>query len=45
MTNESFEPVELGKAETAIEFVEQNSPEEVDEKFTPAVAPYVEFDE
>ncbi|HZI61599.1 MAG TPA: hypothetical protein VFD62_12835 [Pyrinomonadaceae bacterium] len=45
MTNESFEPVELGKAEAAIEFVEVNTPEEAEDKFTPGVAPYVEFDE
>ncbi len=45
MTNESFESVELGNAEAAIEFTEPNAPEEVEEKFTAGVAPYVEFDE
>ncbi|HET7114830.1 MAG TPA: hypothetical protein VFI57_14380 [Pyrinomonadaceae bacterium] len=45
MTYESFEPVELGRAEVAIEIGLQNAPEEVEEKFTSAVAPYVEFDE
>lgn len=45
MTNESFELVELGKAEVEIEFGLPNAPEEVEDKFTPGVAPYVEFDE
>lgn len=45
MTYESFETVELGKAEVAIEIGLLSAPEEVDEKFTGAVAPYVEFDE
>ena len=45
MTNESFEIVELGKAEVAIEFGQPNSPEEVEDKFTAGVASYVEFDE
>lgn len=45
MTNESFESVELGKAEVAIEFGQPDAPEEVEEKFTIGVAPYVEFDE
>lgn len=45
MTYESFELVELGKAEVAIEIGLENEPEEVDRKFTSAVAPYVEFDE
>lgn len=45
MTYETFEPVELGKAELAIEAGLPNNPEEVDDKFTIGVAPYVEFDE
>jgi hypothetical protein len=45
MTYETFEPVELGKAELAIESGLPNNPEEVDDKFTFAVAPYVDFDE
>lgn len=45
MTYESFEVVELGKAEVEIEIGKLNGPEEVDRKFTDAVAPYVEFDE
>ena len=45
MTYESFEPVELGSAEVTIEIGLQNAPEEVSDKFTEAVAPYVEFDD
>lgn len=46
MTYESFEIVELGTAEVAIEIGLPNAPEEpVDDKFTSAVAPYIEFDE
>ena len=45
MTYESFESVELGKAEVAIEIFLEDAPEEVNEKFTTGVAPYVEFDE
>ena len=45
MTYESFEVVELGKAEVEIELGKINAPEEVDRKFFDPVAPYVEFDE
>jgi hypothetical protein len=45
MTYESFEIVELGKAEVVVEIGLPRSPEEVDDKFTAAVEPYVEFDE
>ncbi len=45
MTYESFEVVELGKAEVEIEIGNLNAPEEVDRKFLDSVAPYVEFDE
>lgn len=45
MTYESFEVVELGKAEVEIEIGKLNAPEEVDRKFLDSVAPYVEFDE
>ena len=45
MTYESFEPVELGNAEVAIEIFLTDAPEEPQEKFTSSVAPYVEFDE
>jgi hypothetical protein len=45
MTYESFEPVELGKAELTIELGIPEPPEELDDKFSAGVAPYVEFDE
>jgi len=45
MTYESFEPVELGQAEVAIEIFLEEAPEETYEKFTSSVAAYVEFDE
>jgi hypothetical protein len=45
MTYESFEVVELGKAEVAIEIILPNDPEEEVGKFTAGVAPYVEYDE
>lgn len=46
MTYESFEVVELGAAELAIEIGAPDDPEEdVHDKFTSLVAPYVEFDE
>ncbi|HEX3185683.1 MAG TPA: hypothetical protein VHQ94_12850 [Pyrinomonadaceae bacterium] len=45
MTYESFESVELGSAEVAIEIFWPDGAEEPNEKFTTSVAPYVEFDE
>jgi hypothetical protein len=42
---ESFEVVELGGAEVAIEIGFPISEEEVHLKFEPSCAPYVEFDE
>lgn len=45
MTYESFEPMELGNAEVAIETIFEDEPEELERKFESAVAPYVEFDE
>jgi hypothetical protein len=45
MTYESFELVELGSAEVAIEVILDDDTEELDRKFNSAVAPYVEFDE
>lgn len=46
MTYESFELVELGKAEVAIEIGLPQAPEETEnDKFTLSVAPYVEYDE
>lgn len=47
MTYESFELVELGKAEVAIEIGLPDAPEEGggNEKFTLSVAPYVEYEE
>jgi hypothetical protein len=46
MTYESFELVELGNAEVAIEVGGlEVEPEEIDRKYFAAVAPYVEFDE
>lgn len=45
MTYESLEVVELGKAEVAIELGPLEDTEEDISKFTPAVAPYVEYDE
>jgi hypothetical protein len=43
MTYESFELVELGKAEVAIEIMFCSDTEEIDWKYLSAVAPYVEF--
>ncbi len=46
MTYESFDLVELGKAEVAIEIGLPQAPEETEnDKFTLSVAPYVEYDE
>jgi hypothetical protein len=45
MTYETFEPVELGQAEVAIEIFLEEAPEEAFDKFNTSVAPYVEFDE
>jgi len=45
MIYESLEIVELGEAEFAIEFVQEEPPEEDVGKTFPAVAAYVEFDE
>jgi len=42
---ESFEVVELGQAESAIELGFPDSEEEINLKFEPSCAPYVEFDE
>lgn len=42
---ESFEVVELGAAEVAIELIVPTSEEEFQLKFEPSCAPYVEFDE
>lgn len=42
---ESFEVVELGQAETAIEIGVPIWDEELIDKFEPSCAPYVEFDE
>ena len=44
MTYESFELVELGEAEVAIESTELETDEEEIEKFVPSCAPYVEFE-
>lgn len=45
MNYESFEIVELGKAELAIEIVLPEEPEEDFGKTQRAVGPYVEFEE
>ena len=46
MTYESLEIVELGEAEIAIEVTPLAiTEEEVNDKYDPSVAPYVEFDE
>lgn len=42
---ETFEVVELGQAEVAIEIGFPISEEEIHLKFEPSCAPYVEFDE
>lgn len=42
---ETFEVVELGQAEIAIEIAFPVAHEEIHTKFEPACAPYVEFDE
>ena len=42
---ETFEVVELGQAEAAIELGSPFSEEEIQLKFEPSCAPYVEFDE
>ncbi|HKR22901.1 MAG TPA: hypothetical protein VJS17_09915 [Pyrinomonadaceae bacterium] len=42
---ETFEVVELGQAEAAIELGFPTSEEEFHLKFEPSCAPYVEFDE
>ena len=44
MTNETFEAIELGQAEALIEIGMPFSHEELDEKYVPGVAPYVEFE-
>ena len=44
MTYEAFETVELGQAEALIEIGMPIIEEESFEKFTPSVAPYVEFE-
>lgn len=44
MTNESFESVELGQAETLIELAMVEDAEEINEKFVTGTAPYVEFE-
>lgn len=43
MTQEALETVELGQAETLIEYIGETL-EELEEKMDPAVAPYVEFE-
>jgi hypothetical protein len=44
MTHEAFEPIELGQAEVLIEMIGVGVDEELDEKYTRGVAPYVEFE-
>jgi len=44
MTNDSFEPVELGQAEALIELAMVEDQEELVEKFVATSAPYVEFE-
>lgn len=44
MTYESFELVELGEAEVAIEATLLDSREENFDKFVPSCAPYVEYE-
>ncbi|HEU4770160.1 MAG TPA: hypothetical protein VFS77_22525 [Pyrinomonadaceae bacterium] len=44
MTNELFEPVELGQAEALIELTMVEDQEELAEKFVAGTAPYVEFE-
>jgi hypothetical protein len=43
MTHEAFETVELGQAETLIEVIGTMT-EELEEKYDPVMAPYVEFE-
>lgn len=45
MTYESFEVVELGEAEVAIETILPDDPEEQVGKFSAGITPYVEYDE
>ena len=44
MTNESFEPIELGQAETLIEIGMIEDQEEIANKYVAGTAPYVEFE-
>lgn len=44
MTNESYEPIELGQAETLIELGMVEDLEEFANKYVAATAPYVEFE-
>jgi hypothetical protein len=44
MSYESFELVELGAAEVAIEATLLDTDEETFDKFVPSCAPYVEFE-
>lgn len=44
MTHDAFEPIELGQAEVLIEMFDVGPDEELDEKYTRGVAPYVEFE-
>ncbi len=43
MVNETFETVGLGRAEALIELIGVMT-EEIEEKFDPSVAPYVEYE-
>jgi hypothetical protein len=43
MTYEAFDPIELGQAEALIE-AGIGADEEIDQKFGPVTAPYVEFE-
>ena len=44
MTYETFETVELGQAEALIEIGMSVTHEEIEEKYIPSTAPYVEFE-
>lgn len=44
MTNESYETIELGQAETLIELGMIEDQEEIANKYVAATAPYVEFE-
>ncbi|HET9528511.1 MAG TPA: hypothetical protein VFO99_20215 [Pyrinomonadaceae bacterium] len=44
MTHEALEAVELGQAEALIEIGMPFSHEELEEKYVPGTAPYVEFE-